>query len=215
MLKDFKLLAGLAIIAFTAQSAIAQGQKSSKGGAYVAANSNAARGSSAAASAPVLQNPDGYRIGIDDELQISVWHEPELSQGVVVRPDGMITLPLLNDVKVAGLTTQQMQSLLTENLKPFVNEPQVTIIVKGTKSRKVYLIGAVGKPGAYPLTDQLTAVQLIASAGGPGLFAKTGSMYVLRGLNGKQARLGVNYKRALSGKGGDVILQPGDMLVVP
>jgi polysaccharide biosynthesis/export protein len=212
---DLKLLASLAVLAFTVHSAMAQAQKGSKGGEYVAANSKAAGSASAAASGPVVQNPDGYRIGIDDELQISVWHEPELSQGVVVRPDGMITLPLLNDVKVAGLTTQQMQALLTENLKPFVNEPQVTIIVKSTKSRKVFLIGAVGKPGAYPLTDQLTAVQLIASAGGPGLFAKIGSVYVLRGVNGKQARLPVNYKRALSGKGGDVILQPGDMLVVP
>ena len=214
MLKDFKLFAGMAVIVLTAHGAIAQAQKSSKGKEYVAANSSAVGGSSAVA-ASLGPNPEGYLIGIDDELQVSVWHEPELSQGVVVRPDGMITLPLLNDVKVAGLTTREMQALLTEGLKPFVNEPQVTIIVKTTKSRKVYLIGAVGKPGAYPLTDEMTAVQLVASAGGPGLFAKTGSMYVLRGLNGKQARLAVNYKRALSGKGGDVVLQPGDMLVVP
>jgi polysaccharide export outer membrane protein len=214
MPKDFKLFACMAVIVLTAHGAIAQAQKSSKGKEYVAANSSAAGGKSVGA-ASLGPNPEGYLIGIDDELQVSVWHEPELSQGVVVRPDGMITLPLLNDVKVAGLTTREMQALLTEGLKPFVNEPQVTIIVKTTKSRKVYLIGAVGKPGAYPLTDEMTAVQLVASAGGPGLFAKTGSMYVLRGLNGKQARLAVNYKRALSGKGGDVVLQPGDMLVVP
>ena len=214
MPKDFKLFACMVVIVVTAQGAIAQAQKSTKGKEYVAANSSAA-GASSAGSASVAPSPEGYRIGIDDELQVSVWHEPELSQGVVVRPDGMITLPLLNDVKVAGLTTREMQALLTEGLKPFVNEPQVTIIVKTTKSRKVYLIGAVGKPGAYPLTDQLTAVQLVASAGGPGLFAKIGSMYVLRGVNGKQVRLAVNYKRALSGKGGDVVLEPGDMLVVP
>lgn len=205
-------LALLTVLGGVAQSVPAEAQSTKQ---YVASNSDARKGSAAIDTTAVTKGPGGYRVGVDDELRISIWHEPELSQGVVVRPDGMITLPLLNDIKVAGLTTEEMQALLTERLKSIVNEPQVTIIVKASKSRKVYLVGSVGKPGPYPLTDQLTALQLIASAGGLGLFAKTGSMYVLRTVNGKPLRLAVNYKKALAGKGGDLVLEPGDMLVVP
>lgn len=157
----------------------------------------------------------GYRIGADDELMISVWHEPELSQAVVVRPDGIITLPLLNDVRVAGMTTEELQTALTEKLKALVNDPQVTVSVKAVKSQRVFVMGAVGKQGAYPMGGGLTVLQLIAQAGGLGPFAKTRSIYILRHENGKEIRLPVNYKKALSGKGGDPVLQSGDMVVVP
>lgn len=157
----------------------------------------------------------GYRIGPDDELGIAVWHEPELSQGVVVRPDGMITLPLLNDVHVAGLTTDELQALLTEKLKTVVNDPQVTVTVKTVKSQKVFMVGAVAKQGAYPLNASLTVLQLIAEAGGLGPFAKSKAIYILRNENGKQVRIPFNYKKALSGQGTDPILKPGDMVVVP
>lgn len=160
---------------------------------------------------------ESYSIGVGDDLQISVWHEPELSMPVQVRPDGMITLPLINDLSVVGLTTHQLQTLLTEKLKPFVNEPQVTVIVRNIKSRKVYLMGQVARPGPYPLNDRKTVLQLITEAGGPGQFAKSGSIYVLRTVDGKQIRLKFNYKKALAGKpdAGDVDLLPGDMVVVP
>ena len=157
----------------------------------------------------------GYVVGIDDELMISVWHEPELSQAVVVRPDGMITLPLLNDIKVSGLTTDELQALLTEKMKPLVNDPQVTVIVKAVKSRKVFLVGYVAKPGVYMLGGGKSVLELITEAGGLGPFAKKGSIYVLRSQNGKQVRLPFNYKKALSGKGVDTELFPGDMVVVP
>lgn len=159
----------------------------------------------------------GYRIGVEDELQISVWHEPELSLPVQVRPDGMITLPLVNDVSVVGLTTQELQTQLTEKLKPFVNEPQVTVIVRNIRSRKVYLVGQVAKPGPYPLNGRKTVLQLITEAGGLGQFAKSGSIYVVRNSAGKQVRLRFNYKKALAGKSdsGDTELLPGDMVVVP
>ncbi len=94
-------------------------------------------------------DPGVYRIGIEDDLLISVWKEPDLSTSVVVRPDGMITLPLLNDIQVVGLQTSELQALLTEKLKAYVNEPQVTVIVRGIKSRKVYVYGQVAKAGAY------------------------------------------------------------------
>lgn len=159
--------------------------------------------------------PSGYRVGIDDELSISVWHEPELSQQVVVRPDGMITLPLLNDIKVAGLTMEEMQSLLTEKLKAVVNDPQVTVSVKAVKSRRVFLVGNVTKQGVYVLGGHMTVLELIAEAGGLGPFAKGNSIYVLRKDNGKEIRLPFSYKKALSGKGVNPELLPGDMVVVP
>jgi polysaccharide export outer membrane protein len=161
--------------------------------------------------------PDSYRIGVEDELQISVWREPELSMPVQVRPDGMITLPLINDLSVVGLTTHELQATLSEKLKPFVNEPQVTVIVRNIRSRKVYLMGQVGKPGPYPLNGKKTVLQLITEAGGPTQFARTGSIYIIRTINGQQTRLSFNYKKALSGKpdAGDIALLPGDMVVIP
>lgn len=163
------------------------------------------------------KTPDSYSIGIGDELQISVWRETELSMPVQVRPDGMITLPLINDVAVVGLTTHQLQELLTEKFKPFVNEPQVTVIVRSIHSRKVYLMGQVLKPGPYPLNEKKTVLELITEAGGPSQFAKTGSIYIMRTIDGKQVRLKFNYKKALAGKpdSGDIELIPGDMVVVP
>lgn len=159
--------------------------------------------------------PTDYTIGAEDELTISVWHEPELSQAVVVRPDGLITLPLLNDLKVLGLTTDELQALLTEKLKTVVNDPQVTVIVKAVHSRKVFVMGNVAKQGVYPLGGKKTVLELIAEAGGLGAFAKTRSIYILRKTGGKETRIPFNYKKALSGKSNNPELLPGDMVVVP
>jgi polysaccharide biosynthesis/export protein len=181
-----------------------------------ASRENPASGAvSSGASVVPVQPPPGYRVGIDDELIISVWHEPEFSQSVVVRPDGMTTLPLLNDIKVVGLSTEELRALLTEKLKSLVNDPQVTIIVKAIRSLKVFLVGSVGKQGMYPLTSDLTVLQLITEGGGLGPFAKSSSIYILRTINGKQVRIGFNYHKALKGKGADPQLQSGDMVVVP
>jgi polysaccharide export outer membrane protein len=163
----------------------------------------------------ITRLPTDYRIGPEDELTISVWHEPELSQGVVVRPDGLITLPLLNDLKVLGLTTDEMQALLTEKLKSVVNDPQVTVIVKAVHSRKVFVMGNVAKQGVYPLGGKKTVLELIAEAGGLGAFAKTRSIYIIRKTGGKETRIPFNYKKALSGKSDNPELLPGDMVVVP
>jgi polysaccharide biosynthesis/export protein len=169
----------------------------------------------APAAISAVQPPPGYRVGVDDELVISVWHEPEFSQSVVVRPDGMATLPLLNDIKVVGLSTEELRALLTDKLKSVVNDPQVTIIVKAIRSLKVFLVGSVGKQGMYPLTSELTVLQLITEGGGLGPFAKSSSIYILRTVNGKQVRIGFNYRKALKGNGADPSLQSGDMVVVP
>jgi polysaccharide export outer membrane protein len=160
--------------------------------------------------------PDSYRIGLDDQLMISVWKEPELSMNVVVRPDGVITLPLLNDIHVVGLKPIELQQILTEKLKPFVSEPQVTVIVQGIKSRKVFLVGNVSKQGEFGLEGGETVLQLLAAAGGVSTFGKADSIYILRTENKKQIRIPFQYKKALKGRTqDDVLLQPGDIVVVP
>lgn len=172
--------------------------------------------SSAAAAAPVAPVVDkSYRIGVADGLMISVWQEPELSMSVVVRPDGMITLPLINDVPVVGLRTEELQTLLTEKLKPFVNTPQVTVIVQGIKSRKVSLVGKVGHQGTFDLNEDKTVLELIGEAGGISAFAKTGSIYILRQEGAKKVRIAFDYKKAIAGRGPNPVLQPGDLVVVP
>jgi polysaccharide export outer membrane protein len=161
-------------------------------------------------------DPTTYHIGLDDQLMISVWREPELSMNVVVRPDGVITLPLLNDVHVVGLKPIELQQILTEKLKSFVSEPQVTVIVQGIKSRKVFLVGNVSKQGAFNLEGGETALQLLAAAGGVSTFGKADSIYILRTENKKQIRIPFQYKKALKGRTqDDVLLQPGDVVVVP
>lgn len=156
-----------------------------------------------------------YIIGVEDELQISVWREPELSTAVVVRPDGMITLPLISDLKAVGLKTEELQNVLTEKLKSYVNEPQVTVIVRAIHSRKVYLVGQVGRQGTFPINGDMTALELLAVAGGVGPFAKADSIYILREENGKKIRIPFHYKKAVAGKSENVTLKPGDVVVVP
>lgn len=159
---------------------------------------------------------EAYVIGTEDELQVSVWHEPELSVQVVVRPDGMITMPLIDDLKVAGMTTKQLQKLITDKLKAYVTEPQVTIIVRGIRSRRVYLLGNVGHTGAFELNGRRTVMQTLAEAGGLGAFAKAQSIYVIRQSGGHTQKIPFNYKRALKGdERDDFLLLPGDMVVVP
>lgn len=166
-------------------------------------------------TATASYDPLVYRIGIDDELQISVWREPELSAAVAVRPDGMITLPLINDVKAVGLRTEELQVLLAEKLKNFINEPQVTVIVRAIHSRKVSLVGNVSRQGSYTLSGGMTMLELLAAAGGLGTFAKSESIYILREQNGKKIKIPFHYKQAVSGKSEDVVLYPGDVVVVP
>lgn len=162
-------------------------------------------------------DPSVYRIGIDDELQISVWKEPDLSTSVVVRPDGKITMPLLNDVYVVGLQTVELQALLSEKLKGYVNEPQVTVVARGIKSRKVYVYGQVAKAGAYSLVERKTVLEVLAEAGGLSPFAKKRSIYVLREVDHKQVRIPFNYNDALKAKrpNDNFELFPADIVVVP
>lgn len=169
---------------------------------------------STAASAAASKN---YVVGIGDQLEISVWKQPQLSVTATVRPDGKITVPLINDVEVNGMTTGEIQALLQTKLAAFVKDPEVTVTVMSIGSKMVYLIGAVGKPGAFPMVKPMNVLQLIASAGGLSPFAHQKKIYVLRKVNGKEVRYNVNYKDLVKGihEETNITLEPGDTVVVP
>jgi polysaccharide export outer membrane protein len=162
--------------------------------------------------------PDAYIIGAEDQLNINVWKEPEMSKQVPVRPDGMISLPLLGDIKAVGYTPLQLQDQITQQLKKFISDPQVTVIVTEVHSLTFNVVGEVEKPGYYPLTRRMTVLDAIALSGGFKDFAKTKKIYVLRaGPNGQQERLPFNYKNVIKGKNSqqNIELQPRDTVVVP
>src|SRR5271156_1056 len=181
-----------------------------------AAAQSAAADTGAATQKVATQDPK-YIIGAQDVLDISVWKEPEVSRLVPVRPDGRISLPLLNDVQAAGLTPSQLAEQITTSLKKFVTDPQVTVIVSAINSQRVYILGEVTRPGAYPMLPGMNVLQGLSSAGGFTQFAKTKSIYVLRMEDGKQQKYPVNYKEVISGKRPEqnISLKAGDTIVVP
>jgi len=163
-------------------------------------------------------NAKGYVIGAEDVLSVNVWKEPEMSRQVPVRPDGMISLPLLGDVKASGLTPLQLQDQLTADMKKYISDPEVTVIVNQVNSLSFNVVGEVLKPGYYPLTRRMTVLDAIAISGGFRDFAKTKKIYVLRTqADGKQIRIPFNYKNVIKGKNPqqNIELQPRDTLVVP
>jgi len=159
----------------------------------------------------------GYIIGPEDVLSISVWKEPELSRSVPVRPDGKISMPLLNDVQAAGLTPQQLGASIRDGLKKFISEPEVTVIVTAVNSRKVYVLGEVTRPGVFPLAPGMTVLQALAGAGTFTQFAKIKGIYLLRNENGRQVKHPFNYKAVVKGENTEqnLELKPGDTIVVP
>lgn len=162
------------------------------------------------------QDPN-YVIGAQDVLDISVWKEAELTRSVPVRPDGKISMPLLNDVQAAGLTPMQLAAEITTNLKKFVTNPQVTVIVTQINSQRVYILGEAARPGAYPLLPGMTVLQALSSAGGFTMFANMKKIYVLRQEGGKQEKFPFNYKDVIAGKHVEqnIPLKAGDQIVVP
>jgi polysaccharide export outer membrane protein len=165
---------------------------------------------------PATKDPS-YVIGPQDVLDIDVWKEKELTRTVEVRPDGRISLPLLNDVQASGLTPTELSAKLTERLKKFIDAPEVTVIVTQIKSQRVYVVGEATRPGAYALLPGMTVLQALSSAGGFTMFANTKKIYVLRRENGKQEKFLFNYKEVINGKHAEqnIELKPGDQIVVP
>jgi len=180
-------------------------------GAPAAPAADSAQDTKAAAQA----GPD-YVIGPDDVLHISVWKEADLTATLPVRPDGKISLPLLNDVQASGLTPRQLADSLTEKLKKYVADPRVTVVVNQINSKRIYMVGEVSHPGAMPLVANMTVLQAIASSGLT-QFANTKGIYVLRMENGRQQKLPVNYRKIIKGTqmNENYVLRPGDTIVVP
>ena len=170
------------------------------------------------APASPLVDPSDYRIGPEDVLQISVWKNEALSRTVPVRPDGKITLPLLNDVEAAGYTPMEFRDVLVAKLTEYMPSPEVSVIVTEPRSFKVSVIGEVGKAGRYELRSRTTVLDLLAMVGGLNQFASRSKIYVLRQTDkGQQTRIPFNYNKALnaSGEQENFFLQPGDIIVVP
>ncbi|HKB10343.1 MAG TPA: polysaccharide biosynthesis/export family protein [Vicinamibacterales bacterium] len=175
----------------------------------------------AAAGAAVptrVATPRGYVIGVDDVLSILFWRDKDLSAPeITVRPDGKVTLPLLNDVQAAGLTPEQLRDTVLAAARKYIEDPQPTVIVKEIKSRKVFITGQVEKPGPYPLNGSVTVLQLIATAGGLRDFADGKSISVMRVRDGRQLVFEFNYQDLLKKKNlfQNIELEPGDTVVVP
>jgi polysaccharide biosynthesis/export protein len=160
--------------------------------------------------------PSDYVIGPDDVLHIIVWKEPDLTETLPVRPDGKISVPLLNDISAAGLTPLQLKDSITEKLKKYMANPSVTVVVTGMNSRRVFVTGEVNHSGPMPLLPHMTVLQALAQAGF-NQFANVKAIYVLRTEDGKQQKLPFNYKKVVKGLNPEknIELKPGDTIVVP
>jgi polysaccharide biosynthesis/export protein len=197
-------------------SPLAHAQDTPKNGSSRASSQKTDDASKAAG--PVSATTDAeYVIGPQDVVSIDVWKEPEISKTIPVRPDGKISLPLLNDVQASGLTALQLGRNIRDGLTKYLTSPEVTVTVTQINSRRVFLTGEVARPGAFPLLPNMTVLQALSSAGGFTQFAKLKNIYVLRNEDGKQVKHPFNYKEVVKGKNQEenILLQPGDVIVVP
>jgi polysaccharide export outer membrane protein len=160
---------------------------------------------------------DSYVIGAEDVISVYVWKEPDMSKSIPVRPDGMISLPLIGEIKAVGYTPVQLQGVLADAMKKYVSDPQVTVVVEKISSLSFNIVGEIGRPGYYPLTRRMTVLDAVAMAGGFKDFAKVKKVYILRTVNGTEQRLPFNYKEVIAGKNPqqNIELQPRDTIVVP
>jgi polysaccharide export outer membrane protein len=168
------------------------------------------------AVAPVVTPPD-YVIGPDDVLGSVFWRDKDMTAEVAVRPDGKISLPLLNDIQAAGLTPPQLRDRLTEEAHRYIEDPNVTVVVRQINSRKVFITGQVAKPGPYMLSAPTTVLQLISMAGGVAEYAKSKKIVVMRTENGRQMSYPFNYDEVVSRRKlqQNIELKPGDTVIVP
>jgi polysaccharide export outer membrane protein len=165
----------------------------------------------------VMPDDSKYAIGPQDILSISVWKEPDITQTVVVRPDGRISLPLVNDVQAAGLTPTQLAAAVTAGLRKYLTDPQVTVVVTQINSQRIYVLGEVNKAGAYALFPGTTFLQALSSAGGFTQFADVKKIYLLRTENDRQVKFHFNYKEVVRGHAPqqNIALKTGDTIIVP
>ena len=170
-----------------------------------------------ATTGAVVTPPAGYTIGPEDQLSVIFYRDKDMSADVIVRPDGKISLPLLNEIQASGLTPEQLREKVNEEAKRFIQDPSSTVVVRQINSRRVYITGAVEKPNVYTLLGPTTVLQLIATAGGLKDFASSQKITIIRLENGRRTVLKFNYKEvtAQTNMAQDIELRPGDTVVVP
>jgi polysaccharide export outer membrane protein len=166
-------------------------------------------------SPPPASDP-AYRLGPEDQLRISVWDNKELTLDLVVRPDGKISMPLIQDVEAAGLTAAQLAGAIREKLTAFIVNPTVSVIVLQVNAPKYYIIGYVTRPGTYPLRGEMSVLQALALAGGMTQFSSPRSIKLIRDVGGRQEVRKINYYNMIEEGGiGNYLLKSGDTIVVP
>lgn len=173
-------------------------------------------GAPVAGALPEATAAGEYRIGLDDVLEVAVWRDPDLSRTVPVRPDGKISLPLVGELPAAGKTARELERELALRLAPFIRTPRVSVIVKEINAPRIFVMGQVLHPGAFPLRSPVTILQALAEAGGLAEFADQNSIVLLRHTGESVHRYSLRYDDLLEGKPErTVFLSPGDTLVVP
>jgi len=216
MTHRFRLIRGAAVaISLTSVALAPPPVAAQTAAASPPANSVPGTAPNAAGSAAAV--PADYTIGPQDVLSIVYWHDKDMTADVTVRPDGRISLPLLNDVSAAGLTPAQLRDRLIDASKTFFEDPSVTVVVKEMNSRKVFITGEVVKPGAYPLTGPTTVLQLISIAGGLRDYADSKNIVIVHTENGRPTSHLFNYKDVVSRKNlrQNIELKSGDTVIVP
>jgi polysaccharide export outer membrane protein len=178
----------------------------------------------ASPGAPPTQIPQGvplpadYVIGADDVLTVFFWREKEMTGDVQVRPDGRISMPLINELDAAGLTPEELRVRITQAAEKFFQEPTVSVVVKQINSRRVYVQGNVAKQGPQPLSGPMTVVQMLALAGGISEWADKENIAIVRvQKDGSSIRLRFNYEEVMKGRKMEqnILLKPGDTIIVP
>jgi polysaccharide export outer membrane protein len=206
----------LAVVAVSVcMAGVAFAQELSPAAAILAPEATAAPSAPPIESA-LISNENDYRIGPEDLLDISVWKNPELSRTVPVRPDGKVSLPLVNDIQAAGLTPNLLREQLTRRLAEFIPAPEVAVIVREVHSVKVAVVGSVKTPGRYELKSAATVLELLALAQGLTDFASRDRIVILRRVNGESQRIPFNYRKVAAGdEQENLVVQPGDIIFVP
>jgi polysaccharide export outer membrane protein len=210
-LTSLKYITGSIVLGLIATVLSAQNLASLSSGSGSASSSSVSAGSTAV-SLPASQ----FLLGPADVIRVNVWKNTDLSQTVTIGPDGFVSLPLLGEVHVAGLSANQLGQTLAAQLSTYVVNPQVTVSVVDIRSRQVYVLGQVGKPGGYPLIAPLNVLQLIAEAGGLSNYANRKGIVILRGAGSNTEKIAFNYNNAIHGdERQNISLKPGDTVVIP
>jgi polysaccharide export outer membrane protein len=222
MIKPNSLLHALALAALTMSptDAAAQGARSTAPAARSApvprtAAPPAAPQTTSSAAARRPWHEQDYRLGAGDKIRVEVYGEPQLSQSLQVRPDGKITIPLIGDIVATNRTSLELTEVIAAALKEYVTNPVVTVILQEAVAAQVHIVGEVARPGPLVMQGPLTVLQALSQAGGPGEFAKTRDIRILRRTGTATTSIPFDYKAALKGQVEPMFLEPGDTIVVP